>query len=126
MFSAKHPFATKMTYTPSDKAIRDINHREATTLFSPHSTWIKFLSNRFYVIRHKSQHLVHLLVSLLDTCFKNAHLMSTHPMARYPRFSLLHLGLKVLQSTRMEALHEYKFRSSVYNAAFDWFHQSPQ
>ncbi|KAI9253575.1 hypothetical protein BY458DRAFT_535835 [Sporodiniella umbellata] len=123
--NAKHPFSSKMTYAPSDKAIRDTNLRNAFILLSPHSTWIKFLSNRFYVIRHKSKHLVYLLVSLLEKCFKNAHLMSTHSMARYPRFSLLHLGLKVLQSTRMEALKEYKFRSSVYSAAFDWFHQPP-
>lgn len=115
-----------MTYAPSDKAIRDTNHRVAAFLFTPHATWIKFLSNRFYVFRHNSKHLVSLLISLLQSSFENSHLMCTHPLARYARFSLLQLGLKVLQSTRLEALAEYKFRTSLYHAAFDWFHQPPQ
>ncbi|RCH96416.1 phosphatidylinositol-4- kinase [Rhizopus azygosporus] len=126
LLNVKHPFASKMTYAPSDKAIRDTNHRVAAFLFTPHVTWIKFLSNRFYVFRHNSKHLVSLLISLLQSSFENAHLMCTHPLARYARFSLLQLGLKVLQSTRLEALAEYKFRTSLYHAAFDWFHQAPQ
>lgn len=115
-----------MTYTPSDKAVRDSNHRIATFLFTPHISWIKFLSSRFYAIRHRSKHLVNMFIRLLQDSFQNASLMSTHSLARYARFSLLRLGLKVLQSTRLEALAEYKLRSLVYDAAFDWFTQNPK
>lgn len=124
--SVKHPFVSKMTYTPSDKAVRDSNHRIATFLFTPHISWIKFLSSRFYAIRHRSKHLVNMFIRLLQDSFQNANMMSTHSLARYARFSLLRLGLKVLQSTRLEALAEYKLRSLVYSAAFDWFTQNPK
>ncbi|RCI05105.1 phosphatidylinositol-4- kinase, partial [Rhizopus stolonifer] len=126
LLNVKHPFVGKMTYTPSDKAIRDSNHRIAMFLFTPHVTWIKFLSSRFYSIRHRSKHLVNAFIELLQTTFQNASLMSTHSLARYARFSLLRLGLKVLQSTRLEALAEYNLRSLVYEAAFDWFSQTPK
>ncbi|KAI7893269.1 uncharacterized protein EV154DRAFT_600987 [Mucor mucedo] len=126
LLNVKHPFVSKMTYTPSDKAIRDSNHSIATFLFTPHITWIKFLSSRFYAIRHRSKHLVNMFIRLLQDSFQNANMMSTHSLARYARFSLLRLGLKVLQSTRLEALAEYKLRALVYDAAFDWFSQTPK
>ncbi|CAO0794100.1 unnamed protein product [Mucor circinelloides] len=126
LLNVKHPFVSKMTYSPSDKAVRDSNHRIATFLFTPHISWIKFLSSRFYAIRHRSKHLVNMFIRLLQDSFQNANLMSTHSLARYARFSLLRLGLKVLQSTRLEALAEYKLRSLVYDAAFDWFSQNPK
>ncbi|RUP48544.1 hypothetical protein BC936DRAFT_144422, partial [Jimgerdemannia flammicorona] len=122
----KHPFEAKMTYTPSDKAIRDKNLKLAAYLFSPHVTWIHFLSSRFHSIRYRSRHLVDLFLRLLQSAFDSAAHMSTHPLARESRFQLLLLGLKVLKGNRMEALIEYKFRSTLYHASFDWFSQSPK
>ncbi|CAO3596291.1 unnamed protein product [Absidia cylindrospora] len=126
VLNAKHPFVSKMTYAPSDKAIRDNNVRVASFLFSPHVTWIKFLSSRFYAIRHRSKHLVNMFIRLLQESFQNSHLMSTHSLACHSRFQLLRLGLKMLQSCRMEALAEHKFRSLVYDAAFNWFSLTPK
>ncbi|KAI8067784.1 hypothetical protein BC940DRAFT_340507 [Gongronella butleri] len=126
VLNTKHPFEAKMTYAPSDMAIRDSNVRVATFLFSPHITWIKFLSSRFYAIRHRSKHLVNMFARLLQESFQNAHLMCTHSLACYPRFLLLRLGLKMLQSCRMEALAEHKFRSLVYDTAFNWFSLTPR
>ncbi|KAI8097412.1 uncharacterized protein BX664DRAFT_326316 [Halteromyces radiatus] len=126
VLNVKHPFVSKMTYAPSDKAIRDNTIRVASFLFSPHVTWIKFLSSRFYAIRHRSKHLVNMFIRLLQESFQNAHLMSTHSLACYSRFQLLRLGLKMLQSCRMEALAEHKFRSLVYDAAFNWFSLTPK
>ncbi|KAG0179232.1 phosphatidylinositol-4- kinase [Apophysomyces sp. BC1034] len=126
ILNVKHPFVSKMTYVPSDKAIRDNNQKAAVFLYSPHVTWTKFLSSRFYAIRHRSKHLVNMFVRLLQESFQNAHLMSTHPLSRYARFQLLRLGMKILQSTKMEALAEHKFRSLVYDAAFNWFSLEPK
>ncbi|KAI8379424.1 uncharacterized protein BYT42DRAFT_514723 [Radiomyces spectabilis] len=126
LLNVKHPFATKMTYAPSDKVVRENTHRIAHLLFSPHETWIRFLSSRFYAIRHRNKHLVNLFVRTLQETFGNARLMSTHTLAGSPRYQLLQLGLKVLQSVRMEALTEHKFRSLVYDAAFDWFSNPPK
>ncbi|KAG1141414.1 hypothetical protein G6F38_008437 [Rhizopus arrhizus] len=124
--NAKHPFIVAMSYAPSDKFIIDKNIRAVAHLLTPHTTWIKFLTSRFYTFRHRSKSLVRVLVSLLSETFRNSHLMSTHPSARLPRFQLLFLGLKVLQSTQMEAFSEYHFRSLVYQSAFSWFALSPK
>ncbi|KAI8369570.1 uncharacterized protein BYT42DRAFT_503440 [Radiomyces spectabilis] len=126
MLNTKHPFLTRMTYTPSEKSTREKTNRAIHVLFSPHITWIKFLTSRFYAIRHRSRYLVNMFIRLLQESFQNASLMSTHPLARQPLFQLLFLGLKVLQSTRMEALAEYKFRTLVYDAAFNWFSLAPR
>lgn len=126
LYSSKHPFVAKMTNDPSDKAMVDSSHRVASFLFSPHMSWIKFLSSRFYSIRHRSKHLVNMFVRMLQESFQNAHLMSTHALARSVRFQLLLLGTKVLQSTRMEALAEHKFRSLVFDCAFNWFSLEPK
>ena len=126
VLNAKHPFVSKMTNDPSDKAVCDSSHRVASYLFTPHQTWIKFLSSRFYSIRHRSRHLVNMFVRLLQESFQSAHLMSTHALARPVRFQLLLLGTKILQSTRMEALAEHKFRSLVYECAFNWFSLEPR
>ncbi|CDS12547.1 hypothetical protein LRAMOSA04741 [Lichtheimia ramosa] len=126
VLNSKHPFVAKMTNDPSDKAMVDSSHRVASFLFSPHMSWIKFLSSRFYSIRHRSKHLVNMFVRMLQESFQNAHLMSTHALARSVRFQLLLLGTKVLQSTRMEALAEHKFRSLVFDCAFNWFSLEPK
>ncbi|CEG79179.1 Putative Phosphatidylinositol 4-kinase stt4 [Rhizopus microsporus] len=126
MINAKHPFMGTMTYTPSDKSIIDKNNRAVTLLFAPHVAWIKFLTGRFYALRHRSKQLTRIFISLLSDTFRNSHLMSTHPFARQPRFRLLYLGIKVLQSTQMEALSECQFRDLVYSSAFDWFSSPPK
>lgn len=124
--NSKHPFVSRMTYAPSDRTIIDKKNKSMTRLFTPHMTWIKFLISRFYAIRHRNKHLINMLVRLLQDTFKNSHLMSTHPFARLPRFQLLFLGMKILHYAQMEALAEYKFRSLVYESAFNWFALPPQ
>ncbi|KAI9260780.1 hypothetical protein BY458DRAFT_439897 [Sporodiniella umbellata] len=124
--NSKHPFVVAMTYAPSDKSIIEKNNRAVSLLLTPHTVWIKFLTSRFYTFRHRSKSLVRILTNLLVCTFNNTHLMSTHSSARLLRFQLLFLGLKVLQSAKMEALSEHQFRSLVYQSAFDWFSLSPK
>lgn len=124
--NSKHPFVSKMTYAPSERAIIDKNNERMTCLFTPHVTWIKFLTSRFYAIRHRSKHLVNMFIRLLQCTFQNSHLMSSNPFARLPRFQLLFLGMKILHSAQMEALAEYRFRSLVYTSAFNWFSLPPK
>lgn len=73
--SPRHPFEAKMTYAPSDKAIRDKNLKLATYLFSPHVTWIYFLSSRFHSIRYRSRHLVDLFLRMLQSAFDSVNHM---------------------------------------------------
>ncbi|KAI8973785.1 hypothetical protein BDF20DRAFT_823654 [Mycotypha africana] len=124
--NAKHPFVATMTYAPSDRQVIETNMKNMSRLLTPHVTWIRFLTSRFYAIRHRSKHLMNMLIRLLQDTLHNSHLMSTHPFARLPRFQLLFLGMKILQSTHMEALAEYRFRSLVYGSAFNWFTLPPK
>lgn len=110
-----------MTYTPSDKAIRQTNCEVANHLFAPHMTWIYFLSSRFHAIGHRSKQLANMFIRLIQESLQNYHLLSTHPLSRMGRFQLLLLAVKMLQANRMEALQEYKFRYLLYKTAFNWF-----
>lgn len=51
---------------------------------------------------------------------------STHPLAREARFSLVLLGLQVLESSRLEAVLELKLRDRLFDVAFSWFAARPQ
>ncbi|KAI8342828.1 hypothetical protein BC941DRAFT_509709 [Chlamydoabsidia padenii] len=121
----KHPFEQKMTYEPSDTKKMEAKHMEAVTLFTPHETWLRFIISRFFAIRHKDKHLVHLSTLLLRESFQNAHLMSTHPMSRLTRFQLLYLGMQILCSVRLEALEECNLRNLIYETAYNWFGLPP-
>jgi phosphatidylinositol 4-kinase len=121
VLNSQHPFVSRMTYTPSDKAIRQKNSQVANYLFAPHMTWIYFLSSRFHAIAHRNKQLVNLFIRLIQESMQNFHLLSTHPLSRMGRFQLLVLAVRMLQANRMEALQEYKFRHLLYQTAFNWF-----
>ncbi|OZJ03933.1 hypothetical protein BZG36_03611 [Bifiguratus adelaidae] len=126
VMDTRHAFNNKMTYTPSDKGIRDKNFRLASILFEPHLKWIQFLHGRFNSIRYRSRVLVDLVFRMMSTSFANYHLLSNHAMSRECRFELVLLGFKILHSSQFEALCEYQFRTNVYRAALDWFTYSPR
>lgn len=56
----------------------------------------------------------------------NRPYLSTHPLAREVRFSLVLLGFQVLASSNMEANLEVRFRDHVFEAALSWFAVKPQ
>lgn len=126
VLNSQHPFVSRMTYTPSDKAIRQTNNNVANYLFAPHMTWIYFLSSRFHAIGHRNKQLANMFIRLIQESMQNYHLLSTHPLARMGRFQLLVLAVRMLQANRMEALQEYKFRHLLYRTAFHWFTFSPR
>ncbi|KAI8581455.1 hypothetical protein K450DRAFT_233176 [Umbelopsis ramanniana AG] len=121
VLNCQNPFVSRMTYTPSDKAIRQKNCKVANYLFAPHMTWIYFLSSRFHAISHRNKQLVNMFIRLIQESMQNFHLLSTHPLSRMGRFQLLVLAVRMLQGNRMEALQEYKFRHLLYQTAFNWF-----
>ncbi|KAI9489020.1 hypothetical protein BDB00DRAFT_771435 [Zychaea mexicana] len=124
--SYKNPFDSFMTYEPSDPSVRQETQRKAEELFTPHITWISFLQSRLNAICHHDKYIVGLFTRLLEETFHNARLMSTHALSRQPRFYLVLLGFRILQSFRMEAVAEHRFRTLVYDSAFCWFSLSPK
>ncbi|KAI8347951.1 hypothetical protein B0O80DRAFT_391114 [Mortierella sp. GBAus27b] len=125
LLNSEDPFRARMEYAPTDKKARQESYRIASYLFSPHAIWIEFLSSRFQATRYRNRDMVDMFSRLLQLTFGERHQMSTHPMAREGRIQLLVLGLRLLQSNRMEALIEYKLRSALYRSAFSWFELTP-
>ncbi|KAF9355760.1 phosphatidylinositol-4- kinase [Mortierella sp. NVP85] len=120
------PFRVRMEYAPTDKKARQRSYKIASFLFTPHAIWIEFLSSRFQATRYRNRDMVDVFSRLLRLTFSDTYRMSTHPLAREGRFKLLLLGLRLLQSNRMEALIEYKLRSVLYRSALSWFELSPR
>jgi len=126
LLDSEDPFRVRMEYAPSDKKARQKSYKIASYLFAPHVIWIEFLSSRFQATRYGNRDMVDLFTRLLQLTFDSGYKMSTHPLAREGRFQLILLGLRLIQSNRMEALVEYKVRSALYLAALSWFELSPR
>ncbi|KAG0043332.1 phosphatidylinositol-4- kinase [Gryganskiella cystojenkinii] len=126
LLDSEDPFRVRMEYAPSDKKARQKSYKIASYLFAPHVIWIEFLSSRFQATRYGNRDMVDLFTRLLQLTFDSGYKMSTHPLAREGRFQLILLGLRLIQSNRMEALIEYKVRSALYLAALSWFELSPR
>ncbi|KAF9328773.1 phosphatidylinositol-4- kinase [Podila minutissima] len=126
LLDSEDPFRVRMEYAPSDKKARQKAYKVATYLFAPHVIWIEFLSSRFQATRYGNRDMVDIFTRLLHLTFDNGFKMSTHPLAREGRFQLILLGLRLLQTNRMEALIEYRVRSALYKAALSWFELSPR
>ncbi|KAF9116746.1 phosphatidylinositol-4- kinase [Mortierella sp. AM989] len=126
LLDPEDPFRARMEYAPSDKKARQKSYKIASYLFAPHVIWIEFLSSRFQATRYGNRDIVDIFTRLIQLTFDSSYKMSTHPLSREGRFQLILLGLRLIQSNRMEALIEYKFRSALYLAALTWFELSPR
>ncbi|KAF9148200.1 phosphatidylinositol-4- kinase [Linnemannia schmuckeri] len=126
LLDSEDPFRARMEYAPSDKKARQKSYKIASYLFAPHVIWIEFLSSRFQATRYGNRDMVDIFTRLLQLTFDTGYKMSTHPLAREGRFQLILLGLRLIQTNRMEALVEYKIRSALYLAALSWFELSPR
>ncbi|KAF8978635.1 phosphatidylinositol-4- kinase [Entomortierella lignicola] len=124
LLDPEDPFRARMEYAPTDKEARQDSYKVASYLFAPHVIWIEFLSSRFQATRYGNSDMVDIFTRLLQLTFGSSYKMSTHPLAREGRFQLILLGLRLIQSNRMEALIEYKLRSALYLAALSWFELS--
>ncbi|KAK4686496.1 phosphatidylinositol 4-kinase A, partial [Tremellales sp. Uapishka_1] len=120
------PFEKPVEYSPSDKKIMDLELAKARRLLRPHLLLIQVLSSQFQAIKYREPGIMVSLIRLMMRSLKACGTMSTHPLAREVRFSLLLFGFQILASSRMEALLELRFRDRLYQAAFSWFSVRPQ
>ncbi|WRT70200.1 uncharacterized protein IL334_007194 [Kwoniella shivajii] len=122
----RDPFEQPVEYSPSDKKILDLELAKARKLLRPHLLLIQVLSSQFQAIKYRERGIMVSLIRLMMRSLKAHKLMSTHPLAREVRFSLLLFGFQMLASSRMEALLELRFRDRLFQAAFSWFAFRPQ
>lgn len=120
------PFETPIEYTPSDKKIMDVEKKKADRLLRPHLLLIQVLSSQFQAVKYSEAGIMISLARLMMRSLGAADRMSTHPLSREVRFSLLLFGFQILASSRTEALLELRFRDLLFKAAFAWFAIRPQ
>ncbi|CAG8451375.1 73_t:CDS:10 [Funneliformis mosseae] len=124
--NVKDPFVNKMQYAPSDKATRDKNYKLAKFLFGPHLIWLQFISGRYQAFRYRCTQLVQLYFRLFQVTLDASVSISNHSLSREGRLQILICALKILQSNRMEASIEHKFRTKIFDSAFSWFSLPPK
>ncbi|KAI0345278.1 atypical/PIKK/PI4K protein kinase [Trametopsis cervina] len=120
------PFYHPVEYSPSDSASIQHAIKAAQRQLIPHTLILQFLMSRLQAARYRKSGIMQLLQRLaLTSARAHAH-MSTHPLARESRFSLLLFGFEVLRSSHLDTFCENQLRDSLYRAAFAWFSVRPQ
>lgn len=124
--NAKHPLLEKTEMSAFNRAEVERENALATRLFSPHLTLIHLISSRYQAFRYRDPTMVLALVRLIQRSGAATDMISTHPLAREARFSLIVFGFRLIQGSRLDGLVEFQLRSALYRMAFAWFAGRPQ
>ncbi|CAE6468907.1 unnamed protein product [Rhizoctonia solani] len=120
------PFRHPVGYNPTNKSDMDKILGDARRLLVPHIILLQMLRSRFQAVRYKNPGLMQLLLRLVLRSTRKGVSLSTHALAREPRFSLLIFGFEVLRSSLMDTYPEARLREALYRAALSWFAVRPQ
>ncbi|SPO31551.1 related to phosphatidylinositol-4-kinase [Ustilago trichophora] len=124
--TTKHPFLRKTEMGAFNREEITAEQEQAARLFTPHLTLIHLISSRFQAFRYRDPTMVLSLVRLLQHSGAAVDRMSTHPLAREARFTLLNFGFRLIQTSQLEGLVEHHLREALYKLGYGWFSSSPQ
>lgn len=124
--TSKHPFLRKTEMGAFNREEVTSEQEQASRLFTPHLTLIHLISSRFQAFRYRDPIMVLSLVRLIQHSGFAVDRMSTHPLAREARFTLLNFGLRLIQTSQLEGLVEHHLRDALYKLGYGWFACSPQ
>lgn len=119
------PFQHPIEYSPTDKDVMDHELAAAQRMLKPHLLLIQVVASRFQAVKYREAGIMVAIIRLLMRSFKAHKLMSTHPLAREVRFSLVLFGFQVLSSCKLEMGLELRFRDMLYLTALSWFAARP-
>ncbi|CAE6500527.1 unnamed protein product [Rhizoctonia solani] len=120
------PFRHPVGYNPTNKSDMDQILGDARRLLVPHTILLQMLRSRFQAVRYKNPGLIQLLLRLVLRSTRKGVSLSTHALAREPRFNLLIFGFEVLRSSLMDTYPEARLREALYRSALSWFAFRPQ
>ncbi|KAJ7632956.1 hypothetical protein FB45DRAFT_913996 [Roridomyces roridus] len=120
------PFYHPIDYSPTDKDIIDRRTVNARRLVTPHSLVLQMLFSRLQAARYRRPGVMFLIQHLVLRSARAHKNMSTHALAREPRFSFLLFGFETLKSSHLDSYCENLLRSNLYTAAYSWFSVRPQ
>ncbi len=124
--TSKHPFLEKTEMSAFDRDAVVAERDLATRLFTPHLTLLRLIASRFSAFHYRDPAMVLAMVRLLQHSAEAVDQMSTHPLSREVRFTLVNFGLRLVQSSRLDGLVEYQLRTGIYKIAFAWFAKRAQ
>ncbi|KIP08776.1 hypothetical protein PHLGIDRAFT_29437 [Phlebiopsis gigantea 11061_1 CR5-6] len=120
------PFDHSVEYSPSKREDAERTTKAARRLLLPHTLILQLLVSRLQAARYRKPGLMLLMQRITLASTRACHHMSTHPLAREARFSLLLFGFEVLRSSHLDTYCEHELRDCLYKAAFLWFAVRPQ
>ncbi|GAC94301.1 hypothetical protein PHSY_001872 [Pseudozyma hubeiensis SY62] len=124
--TTKHPFLRKTEMGAFNREEITAEQEQATRLFTPHLSLIHLISSRFQAFRYRDPTMVLALVRLLQHSGAAVDRMSTHPLSREARFTLLNFGFRLIQTSQLEGLVEHHLREALYRLGYGWFSSTAQ
>ncbi|KAF8334229.1 uncharacterized protein EI90DRAFT_3051526 [Cantharellus anzutake] len=119
-------FFHPVEYSPTQRDNIERALHSARRLLVPHTMLLQTLASRLQAVRYRMPSLVHLIIRLVLRSVQAHKTLSTHPLAREARFTLLLFGFQALRNSRMDTTSECQLRSVLYQSAFSWFAARPQ
>lgn len=116
----------KEEFAPSDVDALAKRKQLIHNLLAPHTRLLQFLASHFNATRLGSPDTQKIFLRLLDLTLDAIKTASPHPMAREIRFQIVLLGLKVLRTTSMGAIAQWRLKDKVLSAALSWFSGAPK
>ncbi|KAF8320103.1 atypical/PIKK/PI4K protein kinase [Clavulina sp. PMI_390] len=126
LYSTDDPYNSSVEYAPTSQEDIDRSIQGARRLLLPHTILLQGFSSILQAVRYRRAPLMRVFLRMiLRSClaFKS---MSTHPLAREVRFTLLLFGFQSLRNSRLGLTAENKLRDALYECAFSWFAIRPQ
>ncbi|KAJ7047187.1 hypothetical protein C8F04DRAFT_987659 [Mycena alexandri] len=120
------PFYHPIDYAPTDKDVIDRGMVNARRLLTPHALVLQMLFSRLQAARYRRPGVMFLIQHLVLRSARAHKHMSTHALAREPRFSFLLFGFETLKSSHLDSYCENVLRDNLYSAAYSWFAVRPQ
>ncbi|EIN07209.1 hypothetical protein PUNSTDRAFT_71064 [Punctularia strigosozonata HHB-11173 SS5] len=124
--NAVDPLSRNIDYSPTDREGIERSAATARRLLTPHNLVIQMLLSRLQAARYRKPGLMLLIQRLVLRSARAHPSLSTHPLAREPRFSFLLFGFETLRSSHLDTYCEHSLREAIYSAAFSWFAVRPQ
>ncbi|EON96933.1 putative phosphatidylinositol 4-kinase protein [Phaeoacremonium minimum UCRPA7] len=120
------PFFLKEEFAPSDIDALAKRKQLVHNLLAPHTRLLQFLASHFNATRLGSPDTQKIFLRLLDLTLDAIKTATSHPMAREIRFQIVLFGLKVLRTTSMGAIAQWRLKDKILSAALSWFSGAPK
>ncbi|KAL4260020.1 PI3/PI4-kinase family protein [Pleurotus pulmonarius] len=115
------PFYHSVEYTPTDKDVIDRGMTHAIRQLAPHHMVLKMLFSRLQAAKYRRPSVMYIFQTLVLRSARACKYMSTHALARDPRFSFLLFGFETLRNSHLDLYCESVLRENLYNTAYSWF-----